>query len=110
MLQQIEDLLSAPLSGDSAPTLAHMEDTLTEGYAQALALEAERLRLERRLGEVARTVAGGPDHDVSSFAEEASLLAKRLSSADSELKSLRTLLRSLQARARSIRRAARAAH
>ena len=49
MLEQIEELLGA-----EEPTLARMEDTLTEGYAQALALEAERWRLERRIGEVAR--------------------------------------------------------
>ena len=49
MQEQIEELLSA-----DAPTLARMEDTLTEGYARALALEAERWRLERRIGEVAR--------------------------------------------------------
>ena len=49
MQAQIEELLSA-----DAPTLARMEDTLTEGYAKALALEAERWRLERRIGEVAR--------------------------------------------------------
>jgi hypothetical protein len=109
MLQQIEDLLSAPISGACAPSLAHLEDTLTEGYAKALALEAERWRLERRLGEVASTV-GGSHPDVSSFAEEASLLAKRLSSADGELKNLRTLLRSLKDRTGSMRRAARAAH
>ena len=47
-----------PQTGASAPTLARLEDTLTEGYARALALEAERWRLERRIGEVARTVAG----------------------------------------------------
>jgi hypothetical protein len=102
MLQQIEALLCAPASGASAPTLARMEDALTAGYAQALALEAERWRLEQRLGEVARTV-GGPDPDVSSFAEELSLLAKRLTSADGELTNLRTLLGSLHDRARSTR-------
>ena len=108
MLQQIEALLRAPTSGASAPTLARIEDTLTAGYAQALALEAERLRLERRLGEVART-AGGPDPDMSRFAEELSLLAKRLTSADGELTNLRTLLGSLHDRARSTRQAALAA-
>ena len=50
MLQQIEELLDA-----EAPNVEVLESTLTEGYAQALALEAERWRLERRLGEVART-------------------------------------------------------
>jgi len=42
---QIEELLVA-----DAPTLARLEETLTDGYAEALALETERLRLERRLG------------------------------------------------------------
>ena len=109
MLQQIEELLGAPKSGDAAPTLASLEDTLTEGYAQALALEAERWRLEQRLGEVARTV-GGPDPDFTSFAEELTLLAKRLTSADGELRSLRARLRSLQDRTRSMRREASAAY
>jgi hypothetical protein len=106
MLKQIEKLLIAPTSGASAPTLASLEDTLTEGYAKALALEAERWRLERRLGEVARTAA---DPTTSSFAEEISALAKRLTSADGELNHLRTLLGSLHERARSMRLAARTA-
>ena len=46
---QIEALLDAPANGAEAPTLAHLEDKLTEGYAEALALETERLRIERRL-------------------------------------------------------------
>jgi hypothetical protein len=104
MLQQIEELLIAPTSGATAPTLASLEDTLTEGYAQALALEAERWRLERRLGEVARAAAGP---DTSSVAEEISTLGKRLTSADGELNHLRALLGTLQDRARSMRRAAR---
>jgi hypothetical protein len=45
MQQQIEELLSA-----DAPLLARVEDTLTEGYARAPAIEAERWRLERRIG------------------------------------------------------------
>jgi hypothetical protein len=102
MLQQIEQLLIAPTSGATAPTLASLEDTLTEGYAQALALEAERWRLERRLGEVARATPGA---DSSSVAEEITTLGKRLTSADGELSHLRALLGSLQDRARSMRRA-----
>jgi hypothetical protein len=105
MLEQIEQLLNAPASGDDAPTLARMESTLTEGYAQALALEAERWRLERRLGEVARTVEGP---DVSSFADELTALAKGLTRADGELSELRSLLGTLHERTRSIRVAARA--
>jgi hypothetical protein len=94
MLHQIEHLLR-----DSAPTLACVEDTLTEGYAQALALEAERLRIERRLGEVARTAT--PDH-----ADELRSLGTRLRSADGEIEHLRSLLGTLHDRARAIRAAA----
>jgi hypothetical protein len=93
MMQQIEELLGA-----DAPTLACLEETLTEGYAQALALEAERWRLERRLGEMARE--GGAD-----VGEELQLLGKRLTNADSALVELRALLGSLHARARSARAA-----
>ena len=75
MQQQIEELLSA-----EAPTLARIEDTLTEGYAQALALEAERWRLERRIGEVARE--GRTD-----VGEELRSLGTRLTRADGELAS-----------------------
>lgn len=91
MVQQIEDLLSA-----SAPTLAHVEDTLTEGYAKALTLEAERLRLERRLGEVARMVNG--DHG-----DELRLLGQRLRNADEKIDQLRSLLGTLNDRARLLR-------
>jgi hypothetical protein len=91
MLEQIEELLS-----DDAPTLARMEDTLTEGYAQALALEAERWRIERRLGEVARE--GG-----TNLGEELKTLGSRLTRADGELTQLRTLLGTLHERARLLR-------
>jgi hypothetical protein len=91
MLEQIEELLSA-----DAPSLARMEDTLTEGYAQALALEAERWRLERRLGEVARE--GGSD-----LAEELKHLGSSLNRADGELTQLRSLLGTLHERTRRVR-------
>jgi hypothetical protein len=94
MVQQIEALLSAP-----APTLARVEDTLTEGYAKALTLEAERLRLERRLGEVARMIHG--DHG-----DELRSLGRRLRTADGEIDRLRSLLGTLNARARVLRAAA----
>ena len=103
MFEQIEELLNAPTSGAHAPTLARMEDALTEGYAQALALEAERWRIERRLGEVARSADTA---DASGFAAELSSLATRLRSADGELTRLRCLLGSLHERTRSARLAA----
>jgi hypothetical protein len=94
--QEIEALLSAPTSGAGAPTLAHVEETLTEGYAEALALEAERLRLERRLSEAARE--GRPN-----LGSELTSLGRRLRSADGELTELRTLLSSLHDLARARR-------
>jgi hypothetical protein len=100
-MEQIQELLNAPTSGAQAPTLARLEDTLTVGYAQALELEAERLRLERRLAEVVRAVGGT---DGTAYVEELSTLSTRLTSADGELTRLRALLRSLHERTRSARR------
>ena len=91
MQQQIEELLNA-----EAPALDRIEATLTEGYAQALALEAERGRLERRLGEVAREGAGDLGAELSS-------IGSRLNEADDELSKLRSLLGTLHERARRVR-------
>lgn len=102
--EQIVELLGLPERGKGAPTLARIEDTLTSGYAQALALEAERLRIERRLGEVAREADGQRSASVS---EELSTLAARLTSADGELTKLRALLGVLHDRARRLRSARR---
>lgn len=81
--QRIEALLAAPASGEAAPTLANLESTLTDGYAEALALEAERSRVT----------------------DELVTLAGRLTIADDELGRLRSLLDRLQARTRALRRA-----
>jgi hypothetical protein len=91
-MQEIETLLNA-----EDPTLETLESTLTEGYAQALALEAERWRLERRLGEVARE--GGAD-----LVDEVSSLGMRLNRTDGELARLRALLATLHERARTVRK------
>ena len=99
MLEQIDELLRAPQSGAGAPSLARLEDALTEGYAQALALEAERRRLERRLGELARSVNG----DGSEAAGELAEIGSRMTTADEELARLRERLGTLHDRARSAR-------
>lgn len=98
--EQITELLRLPDSGTGAPTLARLEDTLTAGYAHALELEAERLRLERRLGEVAR---GAQGNGAEGLAQELASLSERMSSADGELMHLRSLLGSLNDRARLLR-------
>ena len=83
VLKRIEELLDAPASGAAAPSLASLEHTLTEGYAEALALEAERLRAT----------------------DELVTLATRVTRADVELGKLRTMLDRLQARTRALRKA-----
>ena len=100
VFEEIQQLLDAPRSGTDAPPLDTLEHTLTSGYARALALEAERWRLERRLGEVAATLAGEKS-DLGT--QELIGLAKRLSNADGELTRLRSLLGSLRVRATEAR-------
>lgn len=78
--------------------LARVEDTLTAGYAHALALEAQQLRLERKLWQLARDL-GEPDV----VAHEATELSDQLTGVERELKDLRTLLVTLRDRARELR-------
>jgi hypothetical protein len=90
---QIAELLRMPQNGAGAPSLDTIEATLTHGYAEALALEAERSRIERRLGEVARDAGEVSAHSV---AAELVTLSERLDTAAGELAELRTLLDDLQ--------------
>jgi ABC-type phosphate transport system auxiliary subunit len=91
--EEIAELLRMPEDGAGAPTLDSIESTLTDGYAEALALEAERTRIERRLGEVARDAGEVSAHSV---AAELSELSERLDRVDGELSRLRGLLHKLQ--------------
>jgi hypothetical protein len=100
MFEEISQLLAAPQSGAEAPGLARVEDTLTAGYARALALEAERWRIERRIGEVASKLR---DDRSDLGTNEIADLAARLSDADGELARLRGLLSTLRARASDLR-------
>jgi hypothetical protein len=84
----------------SVPMLTEMEHTLTDGYAEALRLEGERLRLERQIGELAHGVNGQRQ------ADELRDLAQRLRGADDDLSSLRDLLQLLQRRVEAARAAA----
>jgi hypothetical protein len=65
------------------PDVDDVERTLTDGYARALDLERERLRVEERI----RELAGRADH-----LDEARALAERLDRLDVELVELRELL------------------
>ena len=100
LLAQIEELLDAPAPDDStaASATTRFERTLTEGYAHALALEAERWRLHRRLGEAAANVDSNGEG-----VKEISRLATRLAEADAELGRLRDRLEALRRRAQDLR-------
>jgi hypothetical protein len=97
--EEIRTLLDAPRIGDDAPSIDAVEHTLTAGYARALALEAERWRLERRIAEVASKLAEATEQEHSELVN----LGRRLSTADGDLTQLRELLASLRARADEIR-------
>ena len=83
---------------EALPPLHLLEDRLTEGYARALELEAERLRLERRIGELGAGVTPGQPSG-----EEIATLAARLSQASNRLDRLRALLAALRRRADAVR-------
>jgi hypothetical protein len=101
LLDRIQSLILAPPLASGGPTLDRIEEVLTEGYASALALEAERWRLQRRLGQVAAALADG---GASGTAELASI-ARQMSDADGDLVRLRSALESLRDRARAARAA-----
>jgi hypothetical protein len=98
--EDIRILLETPPTVDDAPSLDHIEHTLTAGYARALALEAERWRLERKIADVAARLGDEvTDEDTSELAR----LGQRLTSADDDLSCLRGLLVSLRSRADEVR-------
>ena len=102
LLDEIDELLAEPSPTEEPATLARLERTLTDGYAHALSLEAERLRLERRMSELAGELHDG---NREQKAEELVQVSRRISSAGDEIDQLRTTLAELRARARVVRAA-----
>jgi hypothetical protein len=95
VLTEIRSLLDLP-ANRKPPPRAVVEDTLTTGYAAALALEGERLRAEKELRSVLRARPGFGRREREA---EIAGLTERLDSADRELAGLRALLSSLRAQA-----------
>jgi len=93
VLTEIRSLLDQPATR-RASARALAEKTLTDGYAHALALEGERLRIERRLRELVRA----EERDPLAHAELGSLTSAQ-AHIDRELASLRALLAELRAHA-----------
>jgi hypothetical protein len=97
VLDDIRILTAAP-----APLLAQVERTLADGYACALQIEAERLRLRRRLEERAASLDDSPG---SEHVVEVAGLARGIARTDGELAELRAALLDLRETARRIRAA-----
>jgi hypothetical protein len=95
LISRIDSLLQSPSEADSADVRAHMELTLTDGYAAALALEAEHWRLQRSIGAIAAELANGRKR---ARTKELAALARRLAAAEEELENLRETLVSLRDR------------
>jgi hypothetical protein len=93
VLTEIRSLLDVP-EGKDAPSRDEVEHTLTNGYAYALALEGERLRIERRLRALLRSGGSGKP-----ATDEVAELTGRLAHADQELAGVRALLSSVRAQA-----------
>jgi len=86
---EIDAVLRSP-QGDHR--LEELERILTDGYAEALTIEAETLRLQRQLTTVARALGDG---DVQK-ARELSALAHRLEGRNGDLAALRRVLADLR--------------
>jgi predicted nucleic acid-binding Zn-ribbon protein len=95
LLEKINALISAP-----ARDLETIERTLTDGYAEALSLEAERWRLEKRITEVAQTLERG---DTAKKARELAALANRVEDSVGDLLALRSVLADLRRHADAVR-------
>jgi hypothetical protein len=100
LFEQIDELLAEPAEPEEPATLARLERTLTDGYAYALELEAERWRLERRMSELAGELDNG-NRELKT--NELALVADRLSSNASLLTALRGTLTQLRERATVVR-------
>ena len=100
LLEQIDELLADSSTNGEPVKLAHLERTLTDGYAYALELEAERWRLERRISELTGELHNG-DRELK--AKELAQLSSRLSCNESVLSGLRGTLAKLRARTTAVR-------
>jgi hypothetical protein len=99
-LSQLLEQIEAALAVEADVT--GIEHTLTDGYARALELEGERLRLERKIREEARLIGGS---DTAARAAELAALSQRLAGADGELRTLRARLADLREHADAVRAA-----
>jgi hypothetical protein len=86
LVDRVRDLLDSSSKDPRGPKIEELEHTLTDGYAAALALEGECLRIGKRIGEL--RVDGS----------ESTQLRGRLRETEEELARLRDLLSVLRRR------------
>ena len=91
LLERIQALADAMAEGQSLPR-SEMEPIVTDGYARALELDAECLRIEQRLDELAEESAAGRRAQRGELAG----LLRRLHDVTEQSKELRTMLAPLR--------------
>jgi len=91
ILDEIGALIDAP-----SVDRAHVERTLTDGYAHALNLEAEQWRLKKRVEEITHALQRQDDADART--KELRALSRRLDGTAGDLSRLRTRLAELRTR------------
>lgn len=90
LCDELDSLIAGPPARDDA-TRADVERTLTDGYARAHSLEAEQMRIERRISKIAGEMS---ERNRDPKADELAELSLRLSRASTDLRHLRELLAS----------------
>ncbi len=91
-MTELLDAIQTMISSETND-LAQIERTLTDGYAQALELEAERSRLERKIAQVTQGIEHG---DPAENARELASLTRRLDGNADALSKLRAVLAELR--------------
>jgi len=94
LLAEIDALIAEP-----GTDRALVERTLTDGYAQALELESQRWRLQRRVEELTLALGRGEAH---AGTKELTQLAQQLDGNAGELSRLRSVLAELRRRSSSL--------
>ncbi|MBA2568358.1 MAG: hypothetical protein H0V11_03325 [Actinobacteria bacterium] len=95
VMERVRELLEIPADARRAPSRDRIESTLTEGYAEALALDGERLRLARQIDQITARLARGEEN----HPEELRRLMARTEATEQDLARLRALLATLRNRA-----------
>ena len=99
LCDELDAIIAGPPARDEAAR-ARFERTLTDGYAEALSLEAERWRLERRIAEITQGIQRG---DTVKKAQELATLSRRLDGNEGTLARLRAMLLDLRRHANGVR-------